>query len=230
MVYLLGCDVGTGAAKSVVINEQGTVVASHFVEYSLHTPRPGIAEQDADDLWRAGAETMRVAIEQAGVRPDQIAGVGVSAHSPGVVLVDGDGQTLRPAITWMDRRATEQCRWIRETRRPGAHPGGHRQPGRRCLLRAGQAHVGARQRAGPVPSGREEPEPEGFRRHAAVGRGLHGPGQRRPERDRLRPRASDWEPTSCGDVGLERGKLPGCAALATTSWAAVTREAAALSG
>ena len=56
MAYLLGCDVGTGGAKSVIINEQGAVLGSHYMEYPLSTPRPGIAEQDPELYWLAAAD------------------------------------------------------------------------------------------------------------------------------------------------------------------------------
>jgi sugar (pentulose or hexulose) kinase len=112
MAYLLGCDVGTGGAKSVVIDDQGTVLSAHFIEYPLHTPRAGIAEQDPDEFWRAGAETMRIVIEKAGIAPGEVVALGLSAQSPGCVLIDKDLQVLRPVHIWMDRRATEQCRWI----------------------------------------------------------------------------------------------------------------------
>jgi sugar (pentulose or hexulose) kinase len=114
MAYLLGCDVGTGGAKSVVIDEKGTVLGSHFVEYPLHTPRPGIAEQDPEMLWRAGADSVRLAVDKAGVAPRDVVALGLSAQSPGCVLIDAHRQALRPAHIWMDRRATEQCHWISE--------------------------------------------------------------------------------------------------------------------
>lgn len=113
-VHLVGCDAGTGGAKSVIINEQGRVLASHFVEYPLNTPSPGIAEQNPDEFWLAAAETMRAVLDKAGVAAADIAGVCLSAQSPGCALIDEDLRALRPVHIWMDRRATEQCRWIED--------------------------------------------------------------------------------------------------------------------
>jgi len=114
MAYLLGCDAGTGGAKSVIIDEQGTVLGSHFVEYPLDTPRPGIAEQHPEDLWKAAAETMRVSLEKAQIRPQDIAAVSSSAQAPASILIDKNRQPLKPAHIWMDRRAVEQCQWLKE--------------------------------------------------------------------------------------------------------------------
>jgi xylulokinase len=114
VAYLLGCDAGTGGAKSVIINEQGQALGSHFVEYPLRTPRPGIAEQDPEDFWKASAETIRVSLEKAKVRPQDIAAVSVSAQSPASILVDKSLKALRPAHIWMDRRAVAQCQWLKD--------------------------------------------------------------------------------------------------------------------
>ena len=114
MSYLLGCDTGTSGAKSVVIDDQGRVLGSHYVEYPLAIPKPGRAEQDPEDLWRGSAETMRAAIEKAAVSPADIVAVGLSAQSPGCILIDSDRRVLRPVHIWMDRRAIAQCDWIRE--------------------------------------------------------------------------------------------------------------------
>ncbi len=46
MAYLLGIDVGTTGAKTLLIAEDGTVVASATEEYPLYTPRPNWSEQD----------------------------------------------------------------------------------------------------------------------------------------------------------------------------------------
>ena len=53
--YVLGIDVGTTGTKALLVeaNTAGRVVARATQEYPLHTPRPGWAEQDPQDWWRA---------------------------------------------------------------------------------------------------------------------------------------------------------------------------------
>ncbi len=114
MRYLIGIDVGTTGAKTILIDEQGNLVASSLEEYPLHTPRPKWAEQDPADWWRATVDSIKNVLAQSKVKPDDVKGVGLSGQMHGLVLIDKDYNVLRPAILWCDVRTTEQCRYITE--------------------------------------------------------------------------------------------------------------------
>jgi xylulokinase len=119
--YLAGCDVGTGGTKAVVMDLDGKVLGDHFIEYPLITTKepwekyPGMkAEHDPLMYWDAVATCFREAIKQSRVDPKHIGSVSISALSPACILVDSDLKPLANAHIWMDRRATEQCAWLRE--------------------------------------------------------------------------------------------------------------------
>ena len=46
MNYLIGIDVGTSATKTVLFDEEGTVIASASKEYGMIQPQNGWAEQN----------------------------------------------------------------------------------------------------------------------------------------------------------------------------------------
>ena len=75
------------------------------VRYS--SPRPGWSEADPDYLWSVVADACRKVWEVAAVPKDAVRGVTLTAQRGTVVNVDASGRALRPAITWMDRRRTE---------------------------------------------------------------------------------------------------------------------------
>jgi ribulokinase len=119
--YLVGCDVGTGGTKAVVMAADGTIVGSHLIEYPLITAKgpeekyPGAkAEHDPECYWNAVADTIQVSIKKANVSPKDIKGVSISALSPACILVDRDLRPLQNAHIWMDRRATVECDWLRQ--------------------------------------------------------------------------------------------------------------------
>jgi len=114
MKYLIGIDVGTTGAKTILIDERGNLVASSLVEYPLHTPRPKWAEQDPADWWRGTVDSIRNVLAQAEVKADDVSGLGLSGQMHGLVLIDKDYNVLRPAILWCDVRTTEQCHYITE--------------------------------------------------------------------------------------------------------------------
>ncbi len=113
--YLVGSDVGTGGTKSVVIDSNGNVLGKHFIEYPLITNELGYVEHDPQWYWNAVADTISKAITDSKVNPKNIKGVSISALSPACILVDKDLQPLQLAHIWMDRRATKQCEWLKQS-------------------------------------------------------------------------------------------------------------------
>ena len=72
--YLVGCDIGTSSTKSVVMDEEGTVLGKLTIPYPTHTNSLGWAEHDPDDYWNTTADTIAEAIRQSGVDPKDIKG------------------------------------------------------------------------------------------------------------------------------------------------------------
>jgi len=113
--YLLGIDVGTTGTRAVLVNEAGQVVAGATAEHlPMATPKPGWAEQDPADWWRATVQAVRQVLEAADVAGENIRGIGLSGQMHGVVLLDAGGEVLRPSIIWCDQRSQSQCDWITE--------------------------------------------------------------------------------------------------------------------
>lgn len=107
MKYLLGVDLGTSGTKTVLFDENGVPVASKTCEYPLYQPQNGWAEQKPEDWWQAAAVGIRhcvQAVDAAG-----IAGVGISGQMHGLVMLDEDGEVLRPSIIWCDQRTAAEC-------------------------------------------------------------------------------------------------------------------------
>ena len=117
MAYFLGLDLGTTAAKAVLIDAAGTVLGSAAGEYPLSSPRPLWAEQNPEDWWNAARNSFRGTLQQAGIKPGQVEGIGLTGQMHGLVLLDKDGRALRPCIMWNDQRTAAQCEAI--TRRIG---------------------------------------------------------------------------------------------------------------
>ena len=108
-MYFLGIDVSTTATKALLIDSEGIVAAVAVSEYPFETPRPLWSEQHPDLWWEGAQKSIRSVIEQAGVDPDQIGGVGLTGQMHGLVLLDKAGNVLRPSILWNDQRTQAQC-------------------------------------------------------------------------------------------------------------------------
>lgn len=111
--YLLGLDISTTAAKAILVDAEGAVVGSAAEALTLSTPRPLWSEQDPSAWWAAMAESIRTVLAQTGVSGDDIAAIGLTGQMHGLVMLDGQGEVLRPAILWNDQRTAAQCDEIR---------------------------------------------------------------------------------------------------------------------
>lgn len=80
---------------------------SRTIDYPLHQPHNGWAEQDPRDWWEAAANGIREVI--SGVGPNDICAVGLSGQMHGLVLLDKNGEVLRNAIIWCDQRTAREC-------------------------------------------------------------------------------------------------------------------------
>jgi xylulokinase len=108
--YVMGIDVGTGGTRVLVVDARGKIVASAT---GAHEPfasiEAGWAEQRPEDWWRAAQTAIRKALNESGVRADQISCVGFSGQMHGAVMLDSAGDVIRPALIWCDVRTQKQC-------------------------------------------------------------------------------------------------------------------------
>ncbi len=107
MGIVLGLDVGTSGTKAIAMDETGKLLASALVEYPLHSPKPGWAEQDPADWKRAAFEALSMLA--AKVNPADVKGLGLTGQMHGSVFLDADNAVLRPALLWCDQRTAAQC-------------------------------------------------------------------------------------------------------------------------
>src|ERR1700733_2169095 len=112
---LLGIDVGTGGTRAVLIDRAGKVLGSFASEHApIHSEHIGWAEQDPEDWWRAALEAIAGAMAASGSEESGIEAVGLTGQMHGCVMLDQDGNVLRPALIWSDQRTQPQCDWLTE--------------------------------------------------------------------------------------------------------------------
>jgi xylulokinase len=106
MSHVIGIDCSTTATKAVVWDHQGRAAAEGRAEFALALPRPGWHEQDAADWWRSCARAVTQALES--VDGSEIEAIGLTHQRETFACVDEQGTPVRPAIVWMDVRATRE--------------------------------------------------------------------------------------------------------------------------
>ncbi|MGO1594512.1 MAG: FGGY-family carbohydrate kinase [Ancrocorticia sp.] len=118
-VYL-GIDLGTGGARAGLFDEQGRALAFCSKHVESFYPRPGWVEQDPNEWWSAIVGAVRGVVEEAGIRGEDVAGIGYDGTSATPVSLDSSRNPLRNAILWADvrsatiaARASEIDHWAR---------------------------------------------------------------------------------------------------------------------
>jgi xylulokinase len=106
MAYVIGIDSSTTATKAVVWDRDGRAVAEGRGEFALALPRPGWHEQDPEDWWRSCVAALTQALES--VDGADVEALCVTHQRETFACLDEQGRPVRPAIVWMDVRATDQ--------------------------------------------------------------------------------------------------------------------------
>jgi xylulokinase len=112
--FTLVYDLGTTACKSVLFDFEGRLIRSIDIEYPTNYARPGWAEQNPDDWWKAVVLSTREILATQGIIPSDIAGISFSGQMEGCILLDSKGQTVRPAIIHLDSRARKEAEWLKQ--------------------------------------------------------------------------------------------------------------------
>src|SRR6202158_2594457 len=112
---LLGIDIGTGSTRAILMDDRGSVLVSAAADHApMSSPQIGWAEQHPHDWWRAACLAIQECLHTSSVSPNEIGAVGLTGQMHGLVLLDAEGEVLRPSIIWCDQRTEEQCRAITE--------------------------------------------------------------------------------------------------------------------
>jgi xylulokinase len=113
MSIFIGIDSSTTATKALLMDEQGDVLGVASSEYTYETPRPLWSEQDPSLWWQGALQSIREVMQKTKADPAHVKGIGLTGQMHGLVLLDENGEVLRPAILWNDQRTASQCDAIR---------------------------------------------------------------------------------------------------------------------
>jgi glycerol kinase len=108
--FILALDQGTTSSRAIIFDHSGNIKASAQKEFKQYFPQPGWVEHDPNEIWSTQAGVAAEAITRAGIRGDQIAGIGITNQRETTVVWDKDtGLPLCNAIVWQDRRTADFC-------------------------------------------------------------------------------------------------------------------------
>ena len=108
--YLMGLDIGGGGGRCLLVNLETGETVSVFRAWS-HSPAPDVGgfafDFDTQGVWRILGETAQEALQKAGIRAQDVAGIAATSFRHGMAVLDRKGNTLA-AMPNRDGRAIEQ--------------------------------------------------------------------------------------------------------------------------
>ncbi|MDA2381647.1 glycerol kinase GlpK [Bacillus cereus] len=113
--YILSLDQGTTSSRAILFNKKGEIVHSAQKEFTQHFPKPGWVEHNAQEIWGSILAVIATCLSEADVKPEQIAGIGITNQRETTVV--WDKTTSKPiynAIVWQSRQTAEICDKLKE--------------------------------------------------------------------------------------------------------------------
>ncbi|VVO54872.1 xylulokinase [Pseudomonas fluorescens] len=105
----LGIDCGTQGTKAIILDAaSGQVLGQGAAAHTMISGANGRREQETHQWLEAFALATRQALLAADVDGQSILGIGVSGQQHGLVLLDDEGEVLRPAKLWCDTETSAE--------------------------------------------------------------------------------------------------------------------------
>ncbi|MFP5115803.1 glycerol kinase GlpK [Bacillaceae bacterium C204] len=108
--YILSLDQGTTSSRAILFNKEGKIVQVAQQEFQQFFPQPGWVEHNANEIWGSILAVMASCLAEANVKPEQVAGIGITNQRETAVVWDKEtGQPVYHAIVWQSRQTAEIC-------------------------------------------------------------------------------------------------------------------------
>lgn len=108
--YILALDQGTTSSRAILFDRRGAVVHMAQQEFRQYFPQPGWVEHNANEIWASVLAVIATCLSESGVRPEQIAGIGITNQRETAVVWDREtGAPIHNAVVWQSRQSADIC-------------------------------------------------------------------------------------------------------------------------
>lgn len=113
--YIMALDQGTTSSRAIIFNHDGEIVKLAQSEFTQYYPKSGWVEHDPMEIWGSQSGVARQVLETAGIRPREIAAIGITNQRETTVIWDKKtGKPIYNAIVWQCRRTAPICRELKD--------------------------------------------------------------------------------------------------------------------
>lgn len=113
--YILSLDQGTTSSRAILFNRNGEIVHIAQKEFTQLFPKPGWVEHNANEIWGSILAVIASVLSESGVKPDQIAAIGITNQRETTVVWDKEtGNPVYNVIVWQSRQTNGICEELKE--------------------------------------------------------------------------------------------------------------------
>jgi len=106
--YIGALDQGTTSTRFIVFDTTGRIVSRAQKEHGQIYPRAGWVEHDPEEIWRRTLEVIAEAMQQEGLRPADLAAIGITNQRETTILWNRKtGRAVHNALVWQDTRVED---------------------------------------------------------------------------------------------------------------------------
>jgi len=112
MKTLLAIDQGTTSSRAILFSNKGDILETRQKELTLHYPKKGWVEQDANDIWH---DTRWACEEIINTAQHDITAIGITNQRETTIIWDREtGVPVYNAIVWQDSRTADYCAGLKK--------------------------------------------------------------------------------------------------------------------
>lgn len=105
--YVMAIDQGTTSSRAIIFDRNGKKIGSSQKEFPQYFPKSGWVEHNANEIWNSVQSVIAGAFIESGIRPEAIAGIGITNQRETTVVWDKTtGQPIAKAIVWQSRQSS----------------------------------------------------------------------------------------------------------------------------
>lgn len=113
--FIMSIDQGTTSSRAIIFNKEGKPVGTSQKEFTQYFPKAGWVEHDANEIWNSVLSVVAGALIESGLKPDQIAAIGITNQRETTVVWDKEtGKPIYNAIVWQSKQTNEISDGLKE--------------------------------------------------------------------------------------------------------------------
>ncbi|GEK90784.1 glycerol kinase GlpK [Alkalibacterium kapii] len=104
--YIMAIDQGTTSSRAIIYDKQLNTIGSSQKEFTQIFPQNGWVEHNPNEIWNSVQSVIAGAFIESGVKPQEIAGVGITNQRETTIVWDKEtGLPIYNAVVWQSRQS-----------------------------------------------------------------------------------------------------------------------------